>query len=76
MTTLATFLPYLQIALAVLLIIGVLLQQSDTSLGDAFGGGDSGNAYRTRRGAEYFIFVGTIVVAVLFVASSLVALVI
>jgi len=76
MTILASFLPYIQITLAVLITIGVLLQQSDTGLGDAFGGGDGGSSFHTRRGAEQFLFVGTIVVSILFVASCFVALVI
>lgn len=70
------FLPYIQIALVVLIITGVLFQQSDTSLGGAFGAGDSGNSHHTRRGAEQFLFIGTIVVSILFVASCIVALVI
>ena len=69
-------LPYIQIVLVVLIVIGVLFQQSDTSLGGAFGAGDSGNNFRTRRGAERFLFLGTIVVCVLFVASCLAALII
>lgn len=76
MAILINSLPYIQIALAVLIIIGVLLQQSDTSLGGAFGGSDGGNGYRTRRGGEYFLFIGTMVVSILFVATCLVALVI
>ncbi len=74
MTFLTTFLPYIQIALAVLITLGVLLQHSDTGLGDAFGAGDSGSSFHTRRGAEHFIFVGTIVVSILFVISCFVAL--
>jgi len=75
MSFLASSLPYIQIVLAVLITLGVLLQQSDTGLGDAFGAGDGGNSFHTRRGAEYFLFVGTIAMSVLFVASCLVALV-
>ena len=76
MTFLASFLPHIQIVLAILIVIGVLLQQSDTSLGGAFGGSEGENALHTRRGAEQFLFVGTIVVSILFVASCLLALVI
>lgn len=75
MATLIQILPYIQIALSVLLIALVLLQQSEADLGSAFGGGDSLNTpSHTRRGLEKGIFVSTIVVAVLFAASSLVAL--
>jgi protein translocase SecG subunit len=76
MTFLASSLPIIQIVLVVLITIGVLLQQSDTGLGDAFGGGDSGTSFHTRRGAEQFLFMGTIVFSILFVASCFVALVI
>ena len=76
MTFLAQYLPIIQIILAILLTGGVLIQQSETSLGGAFGAGDSGNAFRTRRGAERVIFLGTIVVSVLFVATCFIALVI
>lgn len=63
-------LSYIQIGLAVLLGILVLIQQSEGSLGAAFGGGmDSG--FKTRRGPELWIFRGTIVIACLFVASTL-----
>ena len=74
MTSLIAFLPYIQISLAVLITVGVLLQQADTSLGGAFGAGDSGNGSHTRRGGEQFLFVGTIIVSMLFVATCLVAL--
>ena len=60
-----------QIVLSVLLCAGVLLQQSEAGLGGAFGGGDgfsSGN--HTKRGAEKYIFVGTIVIAILFAVTS------
>lgn len=70
----AVFIPFIQIGLAVLLIVLVLLQQSDSGLGSAFGGGDDGGINRTRRGAEKMIFNATIVVAVLFVISAIAAL--
>ncbi len=74
MTLIHSFLPYIQIVLAVLIILGVLLQQSETSLGGAFGAGDSGTAFHTRRGFERFLFIGTIVVCVIFVATCFIAL--
>jgi preprotein translocase subunit SecG len=64
-------LPYVQIILSVLLVLGILLQQSEAGLGGAFGGGDGfSSGYHTKRGAEKFIFIATIVVAVLFVGVS------
>ncbi len=63
--------PYIQIVLSVLLIAGVLLQRSDAGLGSGFGGGDGfSSGYHTKRGAEKTIFIGTIVVSVLFALSS------
>jgi protein translocase SecG subunit len=69
--SLSHLIAYGQIVLAVLLMVGVLLQQSEAGLGGAFGGGDgfsSGN--HSKRGAEKYIFIGTIVIAVLFAATS------
>jgi protein translocase SecG subunit len=63
--------PIVQIVLSILLIGGILLQQSESGLGSAMGGGDGfSSGHHTKRGAEKFIFVSTIVVAVLFVAVS------
>lgn len=44
------FLPIIQIAVSVILIILILLQQKGTALGSAFG--QEGNFYGTLRGAE------------------------
>lgn len=63
--------PYIQIVLSVLLIGGVLLQQSEAGLGSMGGGGDGfSSGYHTKRGAEKTIFIGTIIVAVLFALTS------
>lgn len=64
-------LPYIQITLAILLSVLVLIQQSEGSLGSAFGGGNMDSAFKTRRGPELWIFRGTIIIACLFVASTL-----
>ncbi|MDP2593294.1 MAG: preprotein translocase subunit SecG [bacterium] len=69
------FLPFIQIILAILLTISVLLQQTGAGLGGAFGGGDTSVGFHTRRGFERTLFKITIVLAVLFVASALTALV-
>ncbi len=71
---LSNVLPWVQIILSVLLIIGVLMQQSGTELGGAFGGGDGSATYHKKRGAEKFFFVFTIVVAVLFAVSILISI--
>jgi len=65
------FIPYAQIVLSILLIIAVLLQQSEASLGTAFGGGDSfSSGHHTKRGAEKTLFIATIIIAILFAATS------
>jgi len=72
--SIATILPYIQIVISVLLIAGVLLQYSAAGVGGALGGSDSFEAgYHTRRGFEKFLFNATIVLAILFAASSLVS---
>jgi preprotein translocase subunit SecG len=67
-------LPVIQIVLAVLLTISVLLQKSEAGAGGAFGGGDSVSTWRTRRGFDKFLFLFTIVISVLFVASTIITL--
>ncbi|HEY9585252.1 MAG TPA: preprotein translocase subunit SecG [Candidatus Paceibacterota bacterium] len=75
MQLLATFLPWLQIIVSVVLVGLILLQRSGAELGGAFGGGDgSGGTLYTRRGFEQVLFVATIVLAVIFVASNFGAL--
>jgi protein translocase SecG subunit len=69
-----SLLPYVQITLSVILVILVLLQHSDASAGGAFGQTDSAANTRTRRGGEKFIFIFTIVIAILFVLSAVIAL--
>ncbi len=63
------FLTITQVVLAVLLITTVLLQHRGTALGGAFGG--EGNIYRSRRGAEKFLFIFTVIIACLFIATAL-----
>jgi preprotein translocase subunit SecG len=64
-------LPYAEIALSLLLIIGIVLQQRGASLGGAFGGDNFASTFYKRRGAEKFIFNATIVVAILFVLGAI-----
>ena len=76
MQLLATILPYAQVALAILLGAGILLQQTGTTVGGAFGGGDNfGSGFHTRRGSERILFNATIVIAILFVLSAFIALI-
>lgn len=69
--------PYIQIVLSVLLILGILIQQSEAGIGGAFGGGDGfSSGHHTKRGAEKIIFISTIVVAILFAVTSFILLLI
>lgn len=64
--------PYIQILLSVLLTLGILLQANAVGVGGAFGGGDGfGSLQHTRRGFEKVLFYGTIVIAILFVVTSI-----
>jgi preprotein translocase subunit SecG len=57
---------------ALLMILAILLQQRGASLGAGFG--SSGELYTTRRGLDKNLFEVTIVLAVIFVLSILVGL--
>lgn len=61
-----------QIIISVLLIISILLQQRGTGVGGAFGGG--AESYYTKRGLEKSLFIASIVLGTLFLASVIVAL--
>lgn len=76
MELIVLLLPYIQIALSILLIVGILLQQTGSSLGGAFGGDNFSSGFHTRRGAEKFLFQGTIVIAILFAITAFIALLI
>lgn len=71
METLKAILPYIEITLSLLLIIGIVLQQRGAGLGGAFGGDNFASTFYKRRGAEKFLFNATIVIALLFVASAI-----
>jgi preprotein translocase subunit SecG len=58
-----------QIVVSVLLVAAVLLQQRGTGLSATFGG--EGNIYRTKRGVEKVLFIGTIVLSILFFGIAL-----
>ena len=64
---------YSQIAVGVLLIVFILLQQRGTALGSAFGG--EGGFYGTRRGIQQKLFWATIVCGALFIIFSFLNLV-
>jgi protein translocase SecG subunit len=76
MASLTLALPYVQMALAILLGASILLQQTGAGLGEAFGGSGDVVGMHTRRGPEKLLFQATIVISILFAASAVSALVI
>ena len=58
-----------QVTSGILLILSVLLQHRGTGLGGAFGG--EGVSYRSRRGVEQLLFRATVVLAAIFLATSI-----
>jgi preprotein translocase subunit SecG len=70
----ATVLPYVQVALSILLMAAILLQRTGASLGGAFGADNFSSGFHTRRGLEKTLFRATIILAVLFALSALVHL--
>ncbi|NDE68219.1 preprotein translocase subunit SecG [bacterium] len=76
MKTISSLLPYIQIVLAIVLLVAILLQKTGAQVGGAFGGSDNfSSAFHTRRGFEKTLFIATIVIAILFAVSALVSLV-
>ena len=75
MNTITHVLPWIQLVLSVLLVIAVLLQRSADGIEGALGGTASNMTYFARRGAERFLFIATIVIAVLFAVSALLSLI-
>lgn len=71
MEALVSALPYAEIVLSILLIAGIVLQQRGASIGGAFGGDNFASTFYKRRGAERFLFIATIVIAVLLVVSAI-----
>lgn len=67
----ATILPYVQVALSILLMLCIVLQRTGASLGGAFGADNFSTGFHTRRGFEKTLFRATIVLAALFALSAL-----
>ena len=75
--SIASVLPYAQITLSILLIAAVLLQRTSSGFGGALGASDNFSAsFHTRRGFEKTLFIATIVIAILFVLSAFIAIII
>ncbi len=70
--SLDTILTIIMIGSSVLMVISILLQQRGATLGAGFG--SSGELYTTRRGIDKNLFEVTIVLAVIFILSILVGL--
>ncbi len=71
MEALVSALPYAEIILSILLIVGIVLQQRGATLGGAFGGDNFASTFYKRRGAEKFLFNATVVVAILLVVAAI-----
>ena len=69
-----SYLLYVQIAVSIVLVVLIALQQRGTALGGAFGG--SGEFYSQRRGIQKKIFYATVVTAALFVMLGILGLII
>jgi preprotein translocase subunit SecG len=63
----------IQLAVAVLLIIAIVVQNKGAGLSNVFGGG--GAIYRTKRGFEKWLFYATIILAIAFVGISVAAVI-
>jgi protein translocase SecG subunit len=71
MEALVSALPYAEIILSILLIVGIVLQRRGATLGGAFGGDNFASTFYKRRGAEKFLFNATIIVGILFVLAAI-----
>lgn len=59
---------YAQIVVSILLITVILMQSKGSGLGEVFGG--TGNVYSTKRGAEKFLHILTIILAIFFLGLA------
>jgi protein translocase SecG subunit len=60
----------IQIVISILLITVILVQQKGTTLGGAFGGDST--TFTSKRGAEKFLHIATIVLAIIFIGLAIV----
>jgi protein translocase SecG subunit len=63
----------IQAVVGILIITAILLQQRSSGLSAIFGG-EGGGFYHSRRGLEKIIFIGTIVLTIIFIALSIYSL--
>ena len=71
MNALVHLLPYAEVVISLLLILGIVLQQRGAGLGGAFGGDNFASTFYKRRGAEKFLFGATIVLGIIFAALAI-----
>lgn len=76
METISEFLPFVQVILSILLIGAIIIQQTGSSFGGAFGGDNFSAGFHKRRGFEKLLFNTTIVIAILFGITAFLALII
>jgi preprotein translocase subunit SecG len=67
-----TTLNIIQIVISVALITAILFQVKGGGIGGIFGQADS--VFRTKRGIERYLFLGTIVLVVIFVLLSIISM--
>jgi preprotein translocase subunit SecG len=67
-----TTLNIMQIVVSVALVVAILFQVKGGGLGGIFGQSDT--VFRTKRGIERWLFLGTIVLVVIFVALSMISM--
>ena len=67
-----TALSIIQIVVSVALVVAILLQVKGGGLGGILGQSDS--VFRTKRGIEKWLFLGTIVLVVIFVILSIISM--
>lgn len=70
--TLNYVLNIIQIIIAVILTASILIQNREGGLSQVFGG--EGAIYQTKRGAEKFIFIFTIILSTVFIGLALIRL--
>lgn len=64
-----SYLTIFQIIVSVLLVIVILTQEKGVGLSATFGGG--GEFFKSKRGIDRVLFIGTIVLSALFILTSL-----
>lgn len=63
------------LAVSIIIIGLILIQERTSGAGGIFGGGESGGFYQRRRGIERMVFIGTIVFGVIFITLSILKLI-